>query len=209
MVRIKICGITNLQDAMSAVYLGVDALGFIFAPSPREISPREARMIIEKLPPLVKSVGVFVNEKPEEIERISGYCGLDLVQLHGDEPPEECKAFMPRTIKAIQVRRGFQLSSLLKPYQDCTRAILLDTYSGSVRGGTGHIFDWNLAAHARDSGMSIILSGGLNPANVREAVLRVRPHGVDVNSGIEEYPGKKDFGLMKKFMDSVRCLLMD
>jgi len=202
MVRVKVCGITNEFDAFMAVEMGVDALGFIFAQTPRRILPEEARRIIQCLPPLVQTVGVFVNEEPGKIREIMGFCGLDLVQLHGDEHPELCKAFMPKCIKAIRVRSRSSLQKI-GPYEEKVRALLLDTYSDEKRGGTGNTFDWRLAVEAKKTGIPIILAGGLDPYNIEVAILTVKPFAVDINSGVEQTPGKKNRFLMRELMEKI------
>ncbi|MFH1122092.1 MAG: phosphoribosylanthranilate isomerase [Pseudomonadota bacterium] len=202
MVRVKICGITNLGDASTAVSLGAHALGFVFAPSPRRVSPEKARSIIRRISPFVKTVGVFVNEKPDTIERVFRFCGLDLIQLHGDESPDLCEAWMPHVVKAFHIRDEASLQGL-DPYQNRVKAFLLDTFSEKSRGGTGKSFDWRLAVKAKKKGTPIILSGGLNPANIEEAVTTVWPDAVDVNSGIEEGPGKKSRLLMESLMNTI------
>jgi len=203
LVRVKVCGITNLTDAMIAAELGAHGLGFIFAPSPRRVSPEAAQNIIKRLPPFVQAVGVFVNENPGRIKEIMDYCGLDLVQLHGEESPDMCKALMPRCIKAIRIGTKVNLK-LLQGYEGKVRALLLDTHFHKIRGGTGEVFDWRLAAHAKGAGLPIILAGGLNPGNVKEAVEKVKPMGVDVNSGVEQRPGKKSPMLLEEFMNKIR-----
>jgi phosphoribosylanthranilate isomerase len=205
MMRVKICGITNEGDAGAAVELGVDAIGFIFAPSPRAISPERALTVIRSLPPLVQSVGVFVNETPGYIKRIADFCGLDMVQLHGDESPAICSECMPRTIKSLSLKDESSLARL-RPYQGKVRAFLFDTYSEEKRGGTGRTFDWGLALRGKEMGVPVILSGGLNPQNVMEAISRVKPFAVDVNSGVEERPGKKSHRLMGELMAAIRSL---
>ncbi len=202
MIKIKICGITNLDDASLAVRLGADALGFIFAPSPRRVDPKTARDIIRYIPPLVGAVGVFVNENPESIDEIIAFCGIDLVQLHGDEPPEICDRFMPRTIKALRIADESAVRSA-EIYKDKVRALLLDTYSEKMTGGTGKGFDWDIAIRIRDMGIPIILAGGLGPSNIEEAISRVRPYAVDVNSGVEEMPGKKSHRLMEELFKKI------
>ena len=199
MVRVKVCGITNDEDATLAVDLGAHAVGFIFAPSPRRVSPQHARQIIRRLPPFVTTVGVFVNENPETIRNISRHCNLDFIQFHGDEGPDLCVEWMPRAIKAFRVRDRSFLDQM-EPYRHRTRAVLLDAYSQEARGGTGGVFDWALALEAKAAGFSVILSGGLGPSNADEAIRRVRPFAVDVNSRIEQSPGKKDPLLLKRFM---------
>ena len=203
MIRVKICGITNYHDASNAVKLGVDALGFIFALSPRKITPEKARDIICDIPPFVKTVGVFVNEKPDTIREIIQFCGLDLIQLHGDESPDLCHELMPYTIKAFRPKDEKDLS-VIGPYMGKIRALLFDTYSGEKRGGTGKTFDWDLAIKGKEMGVPLILAGGLTPSNIETAVSRVKPFAVDVNSGVEDGPGKKSPVLMKRLMETVK-----
>ncbi len=203
MVKVKICGITNHQDAAIAVKLGADAIGFVFAPSPRRIAPEKAREIITELPPFVQTVGVFVNERPDAIREIIRLCSLNLIQLHGDEPPEMCKDFMPHTIKAFRVRDKTVLQSIA-PYKGKIRAILFDTYVAQERGGTGRRFDWDLAIMGKGLGVSVILSGGLTPSNSERAILTVKPFAVDVGSGVENRPGEKDHFLIKELMKKIR-----
>lgn len=202
-MKVKICGITNTEDALKAVELGVDALGFIFAKSPRMIEPEKAAAIIRSLPPFVKSVGVFVNEDPKRIRQVVDLCGLDIIQFHGDESPEELDDFTVRAIKAFRLKDESSLEPM-KLYHGKVRAILLDTYSDKKWGGTGKTFDWALAVKAKALGMPLILSGGLNPDNIQDAIRAVRPHAVDVNSGVEQGPGKKDHNLMGRLMENVR-----
>jgi phosphoribosylanthranilate isomerase len=203
MVRVKICGITNLQDASTAVKLGADALGFVFAHSPRQITPENARHIIHALPPFVPMVGVFVDEGLTAIRDIVDFCGLDTVQLHGNESPELCHQLMPHCIKAFRLKDESSLSPL-GLYQGHARALLLDTYQKGTKGGTGRAFDWKLAVKVREFGMPVILSGGLGPRNIQEAISTARPYAVDVNSGVESRPGKKDPILMKELMEAIR-----
>jgi phosphoribosylanthranilate isomerase len=198
-VKVKICGITNLADAATAVRLGADALGFIFGPSPRQISPHKARSIIRVIPPFIKTVGVFVNEGSAGIRDVMQYCGLDLIQLHGDESPGLCDELMPYTIKALRIKDESCLHTS-RAYHGKVRALLLDTYSKEKAGGTGKTFDWSLAIKIKEMGIPIILSGGLGPSNIDLAVHSVGPYAVDVNSGIEDYPGKKNPILMKAVM---------
>ena len=202
-MKVKICGITNQEDASAAVEHGVDALGFIFAKSPRQIEPEKARAIIRSLPPLVTAVGVFVNEDPTRVREIVDFCGLNLIQFHGDESPDMCSEFMPRSLKAFQIKDEASLERI-KPYNGRVRAFLFDTYSKEKRGGTGKTFDWGLAVKGKELGMPVILSGGLSPTNIKEAILKVRPYAVDVNSGIEISPGKKDHGLMRQLMERIQ-----
>jgi phosphoribosylanthranilate isomerase len=202
-VKVKICGITNYEDAAIAVDLGATALGFIFADSPRQITPQKARDIIHAIPPFVKTVGVFVNESPAAIKEVVHYCGLDLVQLHGDESPDLCHGLMPSTIKALRIKDASSIQSSLA-YQGKVRALLLDTYAKDKAGGTGSTFDWRLAIKIKELGIPIILAGGLGPSNIDSAIRTVKPYAVDVNSGVEECSGKKSYMLMKDLMKKVR-----
>jgi phosphoribosylanthranilate isomerase len=202
-VEVKICGITNYQDASMAVELGAGALGFIFAFSPRQITPQEARDIIRTIPPFVKTVGVFVDEGPAAIKEVIHYCGLDLVQLHGDESPDLCCELMPYTIKALRIKDEASLRKS-QTYRGKVRALLLDSYSKDKAGGTGKTFDWQLAIKIKKLGMPVILAGGLGPSNIDDAIRTVRPYAVDVNSGVEVRPGKKSHMRMKDLMKKVR-----
>jgi phosphoribosylanthranilate isomerase len=202
-VRIKICGITNQPDAALAVELGADALGFIFAPSPRQVFPEQARNIIEGLPPFVQAVGVFVDESINRIRDIVDFCGLDMIQLHGDEPPEFCAALMPHAIKAFRLNDSSSLSPI-SGYRGKIRAALLDTYRKGMQGGTGKTFEWNLAVKAKGMGIPLIISGGLSPSNIRIAITAIQPYAVDVNSGVEESPGKKSVLLIKELMETIQ-----
>lgn len=200
-VRIKICGITNLDDALVATELGADAVGFIFyEKSPRYINPKTAALIIRELPPFVATIGVFVNEPPEKVVEVAKEAGVGCVQLHGDETPEYCASLGLRAIKALRVRDASVLN-MLRTYS--VSGILLDTYREGVPGGTGETFDWEIAAEAAGAGR-IILSGGLTPENVREAIEKVGPYAVDVSSGVESSPGKKDHDKLRKFFEQVR-----
>jgi phosphoribosylanthranilate isomerase len=203
MTKIKICGITNLKDALLAAELGADALGFIFAESPRRISPQDARAIIRSLPPLIKTIGVFVNEEPPRIKEIKSFCGLDLIQLHGDESPEICQDLMPYSVKAFRIQNEKDIKNI-KRYQGTVRAVLLDTFQKGKAGGTGKTFDWSLALKAKEAGLFVILAGGLGPENILEAIRSVKPYAVDINSGIEKRPGKKDPVLMKQLMEKIK-----
>lgn len=205
MLRVKICGITSLEDASLAVRLGVHALGFILAPSPRQVSPEAVREIVRGIPPLVQTVGVFVNEAPSRVREIMGFCGLDLAQLHGDESPDDCEALTPRAIKALRLRDESGLA-VAETYRGKVRAVLLDSYVKGRRGGTGTTLDWDLAARGLELGIPVILAGGLNPGNVRRAVSVVRPFAIDVCSGVEDRPGRKNAALMDRLMEVVRNL---
>lgn len=203
MARVKICGITNVGDALIAAEYGADALGFVFYKgSPRYISPDEARKIVLGLPPFITTVGVFVDESPEEVERIMDYAGIDLAQFHGQEPPEACMIDR-RVIKAIRIKDLTDLD-LLKYYR--VSAFLLDTYAPQSFGGTGQVFNWDIAADAKQFG-KIILAGGLTPDNVEAAIRRVRPYAVDVSSGVEEQKGRKDHRKLRLFIERAKSVL--
>lgn len=202
MIKVKICGITNLDDASLAVELGADALGFIFATSPRRILPEAAADIIRQIPPFVKSVGVFVDEDAEVIKEIINFCGIDMVQLHGNESPEFCSQFMPHTIKALRIADESILQSI-EPYRGKVRSLLLDTYTEKMAGGTGKTFNWDIAIKIGEMGVPIILAGGLGPSNIEDAISFVKPYAVDVNSGIEKSPGKKSKTLMEELFEKI------
>lgn len=206
MTKVKICGITNLKDALAAAKLGADAIGFVFAKSPRRITPEKARDIVLKLPWRLVRIGVFVNERPETVNRIARSCGLDLVQLHGDETPSYCKKIYPRVIKAVRVKSGKDLDKI-SDYK--VTAILLDTYSKGKYGGTGKTFDWSLAKKVKRFKVPVILSGGLNEKNISDAVREVRPYAVDVSSGVESSPGRKNAKKMKKVIEIAKrgCII--
>ncbi|MBM4283627.1 MAG: phosphoribosylanthranilate isomerase [Deltaproteobacteria bacterium] len=205
MVRVKICGITNLNDALLAAELGAHALGFIFYPkSRRYIKPTEARNIIRQLPPLVLTVGVFVDEDPGAVREVAAIAGLDWLQLHGAESPDYCRALERRVIKGLRIR-GPKTLLTLPDYRDAVQAVLLDSYKADTPGGTGETFDWDLARQARDYG-PIILAGGLTPNNVARAIETVRPAAVDVASGVEAAPGKKDHEKLRRFFQACREL---
>ena len=204
-MHIKICGITNLEDALLAAELGANALGFIFyAKSPRAIKPEAARQIIAQLPPMVLSVGVFVNEAAALVLEVAEMVRLDWVQLHGEEPPEYCRFLSRNILKAIAVQDQSSLDRM-KQYQGCVRAFLLDTHKSGQKGGTGESFDWSLAREAKKHG-SIVLAGGLNPENIAAAMREASPLAVDVASGVEAAPGKKDPARLRAFFQAVAAV---
>lgn len=202
MIRIKICGITNLEDALLAAELGAHALGFIFyAKSPRSVAPEVAKEIIRQLPPLVLSVGVFVNEEAVTVRDLAARLGLDWVQCHGQEPPDYCRSLDRRVMKAFRIKDEASLQDL-QAYQGSVQAFLLDTYKKGQVGGTGETFDWDLARKAKDYG-PIVLAGGLTAANVAQAIEAVQPLAIDVASGVEAAPGKKDPEKLRAFFEAV------
>jgi phosphoribosylanthranilate isomerase len=204
-VRIKICGLTNLDDARAAVDAGADALGFIFFPgSPRYITPAAAAHIIAQLPPFVSTVGVFVDEPAVSLQETANAVGINAIQLHGNESPDYCDSIPRdrfRVIKAFRVKDQSSLASL-KDFRAST--FLLDSYVPGQLGGTGAKFNWDLAIQASRFGTPIILAGGLVPENIRDAVAKVTPYGVDVSSGVESAPGKKDHNKVRAFIAAAR-----
>ena len=206
MVKVKICGITNSEDALAACEYGADALGFIFyKKSPRFIELERVKDIIKDLPPFVTTVGVFVDEDADRISEIADAAKLDIIQLHGSEPPEFCNVFKRKIIKAFKIQeqgaRGKGQENEIRRYT--VSAYLLDTYKEGVEGGTGETFNWEIAKEAKGFGR-IILAGGLTPQNVAEAVETVMPYGVDVSSGVEQKPGKKDLQKVKNFIERAK-----
>jgi len=204
MTEIKVCGITNLEDASFAAECGADALGFIFySRSPRYVAPERAKKIIEKLPDRVAKVGVFVNQELQKVKKTVEFCDLDLVQLHGDESPEYCRQFPSSLlIKAFSSRRASDLRGL-RNYP--VRAIVVDTYDPLRYGGTGKRSNWRLAVKVKET-HSLILAGGLNTGNIREAIDIVAPHAVDINSGVESSPGRKDHKKVRAIIEIVRSM---
>lgn len=202
MVRIKICGITNLEDALLAADLGAHALGFIFyVKSPRCVAPEAAREIIRQLPPFIVTVGVFVNEEAAVVRDLAARIGLDWVQLHGTESPDYCRGLGRRVLKGFRIQGEDSLQAL-QDYRGAVQAYLLDTYKKGQLGGTGEIFDWELARKAKEYG-PIVLAGGLTAANVAQAIKTAQPQAVDVASGVEAAPGKKDPEKLKAFFRAV------
>ena len=201
MALVKICGITNLDDALFASEAGADALGFVFyKKSPRYVEPKKAWDIIKRLPPFVTTVGVFADQTEAEIKGIISETDIDIVQLHGEEPPEFCEGLNKRVIKAIRVR-GMENLTEVKRYKAC--ALLLDTYDRNLKGGTGKIFNWEIAREAKVFN-KIIIAGGLTPDNVADAIKVVQPYAVDVSSGVEKQKGLKDHLKVKAFIYKVK-----
>lgn len=209
MVFVKICGITNLEDALAALSAGADALGFNFySRSSRFITPARARRIIEELPSEALSVGVFVNEsEPEEVKRMADEAGVRAVQLHGDESPAYCRALRERfVIKALRVGADFRPESVLE-YE--TDAILLDAFDRDARGGTGRVIDWRLARRTSELVPKLFLAGGLTVENVTEAIAAARPYAVDACSGLECAPGRKDAQRVQTFIRAAKETMND
>ena len=201
MTKVKICGITGVDDALMAVEAGADALGFVFfEKSPRNVDPEQAQRIVAALPPFVQAVGLFVNAPIERVNAVARQCRLDVVQLHGEESPDYCDQVERRVMKAFRVRGPESLEGL-SDYR--VAGYLLDAYAPNAYGGTGERFDWDLAAAAKRHG-PIILAGGLTPDNVAQAVRQVQPYAVDVSSGVESSPGRKDPEKVRRFIEAVQ-----
>ena len=202
-VKVKICGITNYEDAAAALDMGADLLGFNFyAKSPRFVTPDKARQIINKLPGFVDIAGVFVNESIEQINETKNLCQLDWIQLHGDESPEFCKQFLSINVKVMKAIRVKEQSDIQQAEHYFTDAILLDAFDPEKYGGTGLSFDWNIIGHINKR---IFLAGGINPDNAADAV-ELGVYGIDICSGIEAEPGKKDHEKVKKLFENIRHL---
>jgi phosphoribosylanthranilate isomerase len=204
-VRVKICGITRLEDAVAAVEAGADALGFVFVPgTPRYITPEAVREILRHLPPFLAKTGLFVNADEALIRDTLTRTGIDTVQLHGEEPPELGTGLRDRVsvIKAFRIRNAESLAAL-EPHRNACDSWLLDAFVAGAHGGTGARFDWSLAVSATALGKPVILAGGLHPENVAEAIRQVRPYAVDVSSGVESAPGRKDPHRIRAFVQAV------
>lgn len=200
--RVKICGITRLEDALTAAQAGADAIGFVFDPkSPRHVHPDQALKITRALPPFVTVVGLFVNAAPDTVEGVLSHVPLDLIQFHGTEKPEQCRRYHRSYIKAIHMKPEVDLREMTRLYGDAT-GLLLDTYVADAAGGSGQAFDWNRIP--QDFDRPVILAGGLTPENVAEAIRKVRPYAVDVSSGVEQSQGIKDAGKIIAFIDAVK-----
>ena len=205
--RVKICGITRVEDALAAARLGADAIGLVFyAKSPRAVSISQAQGLIRALPPFVSVVGLFVDAAPEEIHRVLAAVPLDILQFHGNETPAACRGYGRVYIKALRMDKDTDLPSLVRPYDDAA-GILVDTYVHGVPGGTGQVFDWSrMPAHMA---CPVILAGGLTPENVAAAVAQVRPWAVDVSGGVEAAPGVKDAAKIAAFIRGVNSVQID
>ena len=201
-VKVKICGITNPDDARCAADAGADAIGFVFhQPSPRFIELAAAVDIARKLPPHVVKVGVFVDAPEDAVLRAIAGCGLNLLQFHGHEPPEYCLQFGLMSMKAFRIRDEGSLQELINYPTD---AWLLDSYVADKPGGTGETFNWELAREAQKLGRPVFLAGGLTPENIAEAVRMVQPYAVDVSSGVEKSPGSKDHDKVRAFITAAK-----
>jgi phosphoribosylanthranilate isomerase len=201
-VKVKICGITSVADGVTAAEAGADMIGLMFYErSPRNISIATAAEISRALSPFIVKVGVFVNPTEDAVLRAIGECGVTLLQFHGEETPEFCTQFGVMSMKAFRIRDAESLGAL-PSYQ--TDAYLLDAYSPDAHGGTGAKFNWDLAIEAKKHGKPIFLAGGLTPENIGEAVRQIQPFGVDVSSGVESAPGKKDHAKVRAFIQTVR-----
>src|SRR3989344_401366 len=200
--RVKICGITRIEDAIAAAQAGADAIGFVFDPkSPRHVHPDQALKITRALPPFITTVGLFVNPAPDSVAAVLSHVPLDLIQFHGNEKPEQCRRYHRLYIKAIHMKPDVDLREMARLYGD-TAGLLLDTYVADVAGGSGQAFDWNRIPP--DLGKPVILAGGLTPEDVAQAGRRVRPYAVDVSSGVEQSKGIKDVNKISAFIEAVR-----
>jgi phosphoribosylanthranilate isomerase len=210
MVKVKICGITNEEDATWAANLGADYVGFNFySQSPRKVSPASAAAIRAKLPPFVLPVGVFVDDGVDGVVKIVQKAGLKGVQLHGDQTPEDCRALKEKLGPGVFVMKAARVSEAahveaLAAFKDVCDYFLLDARSDAAMGGTGEKFPWELAAQAKSHGLPIFAAGGLTPDNVSQAIKKTQPFGVDVASGIEKSPKRKDYDKMKNFIDQAK-----
>ncbi|MDI1307865.1 MAG: phosphoribosylanthranilate isomerase [Methylotenera sp.] len=200
-VRVKICGITRVEDALSAVEQGADAIGLVFYDkSPRNVSINQAAEIIKHIPAFVSVVGLFVNAEPSFINEVIAKAKIDLLQFHGDESPAECASYSLPFIKAIRVKSDTNLVQYAKEYS-AAKALLLDAYAEGVAGGTGNVFDWNLIP--KQLAKPVILAGGLKADNVAQAIQQVMPYAVDVSGGVEVSKGVKDAAKIVAFMQQV------
>ncbi|UCD54913.1 MAG: phosphoribosylanthranilate isomerase [Candidatus Omnitrophota bacterium] len=205
MVKVKICGITESKDALKAHELGADFVGFIFfTNSPRKVKPEEARLIIEGLPKDLLKVGLFLGQDAGTVRAIAERCRLDFLQLHGDESPEYCRRLGKdfNIIKSFKIKNFCNVSDI-NAYEDAAHYYLFDTYVEGMPGGTGKTFNWDILKY-RPFEKPIFLAGGLTPKNVEEAIRKAAPYAVDVASGVEKSPGKKDYGLLKEFIDNAK-----
>ena len=200
--RVKICGITRLEDALAAIRLGADAIGLVFyPPSPRAVTVEQAASIVAQLPPFVTVVGLFVNASDSELSEVLEHVPLDLLQFHGEESPKACTGHGRPWIKAVRMRPSVDLEATARDYAEAS-GLLLDTYQAGVPGGTGQTFDWGRIP--RELASKIILAGGLNPQNVEQAINQIHPYAVDVSGGVEAAKGIKDADKMAAFFAGVK-----
>jgi phosphoribosylanthranilate isomerase len=203
-VFVKICGITSARDAQMAVAAGADALGFVFwSKSPRHVSLEDAARISAEVPPFVVRVGVFVDAHRDELARAADIADLDVLQLHGDEPPEALEGLPRRVLKALRVGPTFSSGDALA-YAERAAGVLLDAHRPGNPGGTGTVFDWARVQGLRDRVSFLVLAGGLTADNVADAIEAVHPHGVDVSTGVESSPGRKDPARLRAFVEAAR-----
>ncbi len=206
MIRVKICGITRVEDGLACAHLGADAIGLVFyATSPRNVQLEQARAIIAALPPFVTTVGLFVDAAPAEVRAVLAHLPLDILQFHGNETPEYCRSFGRPYLKALRVKPGVDLVQYASAYSDA-KGLLLDAHVEGIAGGTGQSFDWTLIPPQLS--LPVVLSGGLSGTNIAEAIQRVRPVAVDVSSGVEATKGIKDAAKIAAFMQGVRNAIL-
>jgi phosphoribosylanthranilate isomerase len=199
--RVKICGITRIEDALEAVKQGADAIGLVFySPSPRYVAPEQAAAIVAKIPAFISVVGLFVDAEAAEIKQVLSQVHLDILQFHGDETPEQCRQFSMPYMKAVRVKNGTNLVQYAADYADA-KALLLDAFAEGVPGGTGQVFDWTLIP--QNLALPVVLAGGLNAENVGQAIAHVKPYAVDVSGGVEASKGIKDAVKIAAFMQGV------
>jgi phosphoribosylanthranilate isomerase len=196
-IRVKICGITRVEDGLAAAAAGADAIGLVFADSPRRVSPEQGRAIVAVLPPYIKVVGLFVDADPGRVRDILGQVPLDLLQFHGRETPDACRGYGRPYVKAIAMKAGVDVVAEVRRYADAA-GVLLDAFHPQQAGGSGQTFDW--AQVPANVGKPVILAGGLTPENVSEAIKMVRPYAVDVSSGVEQSKGIKDAARVAAFI---------
>ncbi len=205
--RVKICGITRVEDGLAAARAGADAIGLVFyARSPRAVSAAQARTIVRALPPFVTTVGLFVDAAADDVRHVLQAVPLDLLQFHGDESPEQCRIYGRPYLKALRMREGVDVAAAARTYGDAA-GLLVDTYVEGVAGGTGLTFEWSRLPH--DLARPVILAGGLTPDNVAAAVAQVRPWAVDVSGGVEAAPGLKDAAKIAAFIRGVKSVQTD
>ena len=199
--RVKICGFTQVSDAVTAAKLGVDAIGLVFyPPSPRHVSIEQATKIVDALPAFVNVVALFVDEKESKIRELISKVSIDCIQFHGDEAPADCRVYNKPYMKAIRMKPGLDVLEIAEQYHDAS-ALLLDAYHPGIKGGSGNQFDWDLIP--KDCSLPVVLAGGLQVDNIRQAIQSVRPYALDVSSGVESEKGVKDVAKMAAFIREI------